>query len=265
MFVLNDFKAQEAAQGQQDRRPALSRWTTGWSSCWTGSPENASPRPDDFVFLEPQREAVDGQRRPLPDAALRKKLSLRPDDNGEKIVAYTMRHTAATQGVYQRGARPRAGRTHGAHLTRTTQRYQHPQAKHLSEAIRQANARGSVAKNTVALVARGRGSGDGRCLSLALSATCQERLPVLRRMRYEWPLWVADKSILGRFRHADGPPSTTEHRVVGNASQPLDVHRLESCSAVAGRSILLMPCTPSFAHFLSACGQESVAGQIKEG
>jgi site-specific recombinase XerD len=70
---------------------------------------------------------------------LREKLGLGPDANGEKIVAYSLRHTAATQacarGVPDRVLAELMGHTDPA----TTRRYQHPQLDHLAEALKRAN------------------------------------------------------------------------------------------------------------------------------
>jgi site-specific recombinase XerD len=72
---------------------------------------------------------------------LRAKLGLGPDENGEQIVSYTLRHTAATR-ASARGVRDRVlAELMGHTSTSTTQRYQHLQADHLADAIRQANAR----------------------------------------------------------------------------------------------------------------------------
>ena len=73
--------------------------------------------------------------------ALREKLGLGPDENGENIVAYTMRHTSATRatacGVRDKLLAELMGQTN----TATTQRYQHLQAEHLADAIRRVNGR----------------------------------------------------------------------------------------------------------------------------
>jgi integrase len=140
MFVLADFKARAR---RKDRHTAARRILL--DDDMVGLLERLaaqrSPRPDDFVFLD---------RRGLPWTAnavrcrmrrLRAKLGLGPDANGEKVVAYTLRHTAATRacarGVPDRLLADLMGHTD----TATTRRYQHPQLEHLAEAIRRANAR----------------------------------------------------------------------------------------------------------------------------
>ena len=68
-------------------------------------------------------------------------LTFGPDANGENVVAYTLRHTAATRactsGVPDRVLADLMGHT----STDTTRRYQHPRLDDLARAIRQANTR----------------------------------------------------------------------------------------------------------------------------
>jgi site-specific recombinase XerD len=72
---------------------------------------------------------------------LRDKVGLGPDENGEQVVAYTMRHTSATR-ASARGVRDRVlAELMGHTSTTTTQRYQHLQADHLAEAIKRVNGR----------------------------------------------------------------------------------------------------------------------------
>lgn len=66
---------------------------------------------------------------------LRKKLGLGPDYRGEQIVAYTFRHTQATEAA-ARGIRDRIlAELMGHTSTRTTARYQHLDTDHLREAF----------------------------------------------------------------------------------------------------------------------------------
>ena len=73
---------------------------------------------------------------------LREKVGLGPDDNGEQIVAYSLRHTGATaatgSGVSDRTLADLMGHT----STETTARYQHLQAQHLAAAVRRIRHRG---------------------------------------------------------------------------------------------------------------------------
>jgi site-specific recombinase XerD len=72
---------------------------------------------------------------------LRVKVGLSPDENGETVVAYTLRHTGGTRatvnGVHSKVLATLMGHTSAA----TTERYQHPQFDHLHEAIQRANQR----------------------------------------------------------------------------------------------------------------------------
>lgn len=67
--------------------------------------------------------------------ALRKKLALTNDHRGEPIVAYTFRHTQATEAA-AKGVRDRVlAELMGHTSTRTTARYQHLEHEHLKEAF----------------------------------------------------------------------------------------------------------------------------------
>jgi integrase len=140
MFELKDFKAKKR---RKDRKTATRRILLDDTmvALLEELAQRHTPSPEDFVFLD---------RRGLPWTSnaircrmrrLRDKLKLGPDENGERIVAYTFRHTAATRactrGVPDRVLADLMGHTSVA----TTARYQHPQLDHLAEAIRQADAR----------------------------------------------------------------------------------------------------------------------------
>lgn len=64
-----------------------------------------------------------------------KRLGINPDGRGEPVVAYTFRHTAATdatvRGIHDRILAEIMGHT----STRTTARYQHPKREHLHDAL----------------------------------------------------------------------------------------------------------------------------------
>src|SRR5262245_3508172 len=140
VFVLTDFKAKKR---RKDRQTAVRRILLDDTMVQLLGElaRKRQPRPDDFVFL-------DRRGRPWTANAVRcrmrrllEKLEFGPDGNGEHIVAYTLRHTAATRactsGVPDRVLADLMGHT----STDTTRRYQHPQLDHLAEAIQQMNAR----------------------------------------------------------------------------------------------------------------------------
>ena len=140
MFVLTDFKAK---QRRKDRKTAVRRILLDDTmvKLLEELAARCRPRPDDFVFLDRRGKpwtanAVRCRMRPFA-----RKLKLKPDANGENVVAYTFRHTAATRactsGVPDRVLADLMGHT----STDTTRRYQHPQLDHLSEAIQQMNSR----------------------------------------------------------------------------------------------------------------------------
>jgi integrase len=72
---------------------------------------------------------------------LRRRLGYRPDDRGEQIVAYTVRHSAATlaaaHGIVDRVLADWLGHVE----TRTTRRYQHLNVGHIREALLRMNRR----------------------------------------------------------------------------------------------------------------------------
>jgi integrase len=139
MFVLRDFKAKGRRKDKTGVR--LIALDGRMLRLLNRLARKRRPSPDDFVFLN-----RDGVRRSANAVRcrmrrLRVKLGLGPDDNGEQVVAYTLRHSAATR-ASARGVRDRvlAG-VMGHSSTLTTQRYQHLQADHLADAIRHANSR----------------------------------------------------------------------------------------------------------------------------
>jgi integrase len=100
-----------------------------------------SPAPEDFVFLDSRGKPWTTNAVRCRVRRLRAKLGFAPDENGEQVVAYTMRHTAATRAC-SRGVRDKVlAELMGHANTTTTARYQHLQAEHLAEAINRANRR----------------------------------------------------------------------------------------------------------------------------
>ena len=140
MFVLNDFKAK---QRRQDRKTALRRilLDNTMVQLLEELATKRVPSPDEYVFVDRRGRAWTANAVRCRMRRLRAKLHLEPDGNGENVVAYTFRHTAATRactsGVPDRVLADLMGHT----STDTTRRYQHPQLDHLSTALQQMNAR----------------------------------------------------------------------------------------------------------------------------
>ena len=137
MFVLKDFKAKKRQKNKTAVRmiPLDDRMLRLLNRI----ARKRKPTPEGFVFLNRNGKPWTGNAVRCQMRKLRKKLGFAPDENGEQVVAYTMRHTSATRatanGVKDKVLAELMGHTN----TRTTQRYQHLQAQHLSDAIRQAN------------------------------------------------------------------------------------------------------------------------------
>ncbi len=84
---------------------------------------------------------MDGERRPMSDASAASKLGFAPDEHGENVVAYTLRHTGGTRATAQ-GVRDRVLADLMGHAqTTTTRRYQHLQTEHLHAALQKTNQR----------------------------------------------------------------------------------------------------------------------------
>jgi integrase len=140
MFVLRDFKARNR---RKDRKTAVrvipldDRMLRLLNRLARRQPTS----PDEFVFLNRDGEPWTANAVRCRMVRLRARLGFGPDENGERVVAYTLRHTAATQasvmGVRDKILAELMGHTN----TSTTQRYQHPQVEHLADAIRRANRR----------------------------------------------------------------------------------------------------------------------------
>lgn len=140
MFILREFKSRSRRKDRQtavriiplDNR--IMRLLNRLAS-------KRSPAPDDYIFLNSDGQAWTTNALRCRMRRLRAKLGLGPDEKGEQVVCYTMRHTAATR-ASARGVRDRVlAELMGHTNTETTQRYQHLQADHLANAIRQANER----------------------------------------------------------------------------------------------------------------------------
>jgi site-specific recombinase XerD len=99
-----------------------------------------NPSPDDFVFLNSQGRPWKCSALCCRMRRLRKKLGFKPDDSGEQIVTYTLRHSGATEatieGIQQRALADVMGHT----TTDMTQRYQHLKTQHLHRALSEAKS-----------------------------------------------------------------------------------------------------------------------------
>lgn len=90
-----------------------------------------------WVFLNSRGAKWTTNAARLRMAALRQRVGLGADHRGERIVLYTMRHTAATEAC-SLGVRDRLlADLMGHSSTRTTARYQHLQADHLLAAMQE--------------------------------------------------------------------------------------------------------------------------------
>jgi integrase len=100
---------------------------------------NATPQ--DFVFLNRHGQRWTGNAVRCRMRRLRERVGLVVDERGEEVVAYTLRHSAATRAT-ARGVRDRAlADVMGHASTATTARYQHLPVEELSAAIRKTNHR----------------------------------------------------------------------------------------------------------------------------
>jgi integrase len=139
VFVLKDFKA----KGRRKDRTAVRVIPLDGRMLrlLERLARHRQPAPDDFVLLNRQGQPWTSNAVRCRMERLREKLGLVPNENGENVVAYSLRHSAATW-ASARGVRDRVlAEIMGHASTATTGRYQHLQAHHLAEAIRQANAR----------------------------------------------------------------------------------------------------------------------------
>jgi integrase len=140
MFVLKDFKARMRRKDKKTAVRALPL-DNRMLRLLSRLARKRKPAPDEFVFVNRFGLPWTSNAVRLRMARLREKLNLGPDENGEDIVAYSLRHTSATR-ASARGVRDRVlAELMGHSSTATTQRYQHLQADHLADAIRRTNSR----------------------------------------------------------------------------------------------------------------------------
>jgi len=139
-FVLHDFKAKNR---RKDRKTAVRIIPLDgrMQRLVARLAQRRHAAPDDHVFLNRYGKPWTANALRCRVKRLRVKLGILPDENGENIVAYSMRHTSATRAT-ARGVRDKLlAELMGQTDTATTQRYQHLQAEHLAEAIQRANGR----------------------------------------------------------------------------------------------------------------------------
>jgi integrase len=139
MFVLTDFKSRKRRKDKESVRiiPLDDRMVRLLDRL----ARRQSPSPDDYVLVNRHKRPWSANAVRCRMRRLRERIGLGPDERGEEIVAYTLRHTSATR-ASARGIRDKVlAELMGHTSTRTTQRYQHLQAEHLAEAIQRANGR----------------------------------------------------------------------------------------------------------------------------
>jgi integrase len=140
IFLLRDFKAKQC---RKDNKTAIRviPLDDRMLRLLNRLARKRQPCPEDFVFLDSRGRPWSSNAIRCRMRRLRNKLGFGPDENGEQVVAYTMRHTAATR-ASSRGVRDKVlAELMGHTNTMTTARYQHLQADHLAEAIKRANSR----------------------------------------------------------------------------------------------------------------------------
>lgn len=137
MFVLTEFKAKKR---RKDRATAVRRILLDdvMVELLEEMAAARKPKPEDHVFLDRRRRPWTANAVRCRMKRLREKLGMEKDENGENIVAYSLRHTSATKacasGVPDRVLAELMGHANPT----TTRRYQHPQLDHLVAAIRKA-------------------------------------------------------------------------------------------------------------------------------
>ena len=140
MFVLKEYKGKKA---RKDKNAVRAISLDGrMLRLLERLARRHEPRPEGYVFLNRDGNSWTGNAIRCRMRRLREKVGLKPDENGERIVAYSFRHTAAANAtvrlVRDRVLADLMGHAPGS---RMTARYQHPQAEHLYAAIQQANGK----------------------------------------------------------------------------------------------------------------------------
>ena len=141
MFELKNYKAKRLRKKATRRRTRKFPLDSFMLRLLARLTAERNPAPDDFVFLNARGKPWTGNAVSCRMQRLRKKLGLELDENGEAIVAYTLRHTGGTRATVNGVSGKMLAELMGHTTTATTERYQHPQANHLHDAIRQVNRR----------------------------------------------------------------------------------------------------------------------------
>jgi integrase len=131
-IVLDDYKGKERRRDPSKPRIILISKRLGRLLSRLAS---KCPKLKGFVFVNSKSKPWTSNAVRLRMKYLRDKTGLGNDFRGEPIVAYTFRHTQATEAA-ARGIRDRVlAEIMGHTSTRTTARYQHLETEHLREAI----------------------------------------------------------------------------------------------------------------------------------
>jgi integrase len=139
MFVLREFKAKSRRKDRAAVR--LVPLDDRMLRLLNRLARQQRPAPGDFVFLNRDGRPWSANAVRCRMRRLRVRIALGPDENGEPVVAYSLRHSGATR-ASARGVRDKVlAQLMGHTSTATTERYQHLQADHLAEAIKRANTR----------------------------------------------------------------------------------------------------------------------------
>lgn len=140
MFALKEFKSKKR---RKDRKTAvrLIPLDDRMLRLLVRLARRTAPVPDAHIFSNRFGKPWSANAVRCRMRRLRQAVGLGVDENGEQVVCYTMRHTSATR-ASARGVRDRLlAELMGHSNPITTQRYLHPTADHLADAIMKVNRR----------------------------------------------------------------------------------------------------------------------------
>lgn len=141
MFVLKDYKAKRLRNRRDRKKHRQIALDDRMVRLLHALAQKRNANPEDYVFLNGQGNPWTGNAVRCRMRRLRRKVGLIPDENGEEVVAYSLRHTSATRACVN-GVRDKLlAELMGHTRTSTTERYQHPQADDLHDALKRANRR----------------------------------------------------------------------------------------------------------------------------